>query len=174
MKQDMKNNVRLNLKVLPDMLKRTSSSSCQGNSITAYCSLYEPLSTRDNFGHIFFFSPPMTLQPPPPPGSEWLWGQSGGWGGFRGCLLQHWASVIRTVQGWKDNRQNNVLFKDGSPPLFLKVERRREGAGLNTRQQEGRAVWCWDFRFRDGLRSNIQIIKNFHLKCGKRLHFCWY
>lgn len=40
--------------------------------------------------------------------------------------------MIRTVQGWKDNRQNNVLFKDGSPPLFLKVVRKPEEAGLNT------------------------------------------
>lgn len=41
---------------------------------------------------------------------------------------------MRTVQGWKDNRQNNVLFKDGSPPLFLKGEKRPKEAGLNTRR----------------------------------------
>lgn len=133
---------RLNVKMLSDMLKRTSSlsapSSCQGNSITANCSLHEPLSTQVIFGHILFQPRPCSRRRP----GQSDWGSERRVGRVRGCLLQHWASVIRTVQGWKDNRQNNVLFKDGSPPLFLKVERRPEEAGLNTREQERRAVLC--------------------------------
>lgn len=40
-------------------------------------------------------------------------------GGSEDVYRSSSASVIRTAHGWKDNRQNNVLFKDGSL-LFIK------------------------------------------------------
>lgn len=135
----------------------SAPSSHQGNPITAYCSLDEPLSTPVIFGHIFFH---------PRPRSRWRPGQ-GDWGSdwrvgrVRGCLPQRWASVIRTAQGWKDNRQNNVLFKDGSQPLFLKVARPEE-AGQNTGEQ-GRHAQV--FIFRDGLPSNFHKIPNPNIEC---------
>lgn len=62
------------------------------------------------------------------------WGQSVRWvGRVTGCLPQRSASVIRTAQGWRDNRQNNVLFKDGSPLFFEVVKRPEEEAGHDTK-----------------------------------------
>lgn len=172
MKQERKNNV---WEVKCQNVVRTSSlsapSSHQGNPITAYCSLYQPLSTPVIFGHIFFH---------PRPCSRWRPGQSD-WGSewrvwrVRGCLLQRWASVIRTAQGWKDNRQNNVLFKDGSPPLFLKVVRRPKEAGLNTGGNKG-VVPCraQAFVFRNVLQSNFQNIQILNAHCvrfNKKTHY---
>lgn len=39
---------------------------------------------------------------------------------------------IRTAQGGKDNRQNNVLFKDGS--VIYKAVKRPEEKGWNTKR----------------------------------------
>lgn len=47
---------------------------------------------------------------------------SGGLAGSEDVYQSASASVIRTVQGMEDNRQNNVLFKDGSP-LFINQHR---------------------------------------------------
>lgn len=83
--------------------------------------------------------------------------------------------MIRTAQGWKDNRQNNVLFKDGSPPLFLKVVRRPKEAGLNTGGNKG-VVPCraQAFIFRNVLQSNFQKIQILNAHCvrfNKKTHY---
>lgn len=126
---------------------------CQNLADTLKCTLSVFSFIQDNliivyFSGMHFFQPYLFLATffhPPACNYRRLgqsdWGQSVRWvGRVRGCLPQRSASVIRTAQGWRDNRQNTVLFKDGSP-LFLKCwrgPRRRRGSDPTSTQSKSK------------------------------------
>lgn len=52
--------------------------------------------------------------------------------------------MIRAAQGWRDNRQNNVLFKEGVTAIY-KAEKRPEevGRGMKMVFQDSRRRYVW-------------------------------